>query len=784
VATQDERLAAIAAAAAATLRHTPYHVVRAGDVAAAVRLPGETGRSGATGRPGETGRSGATGPPGEAARSGATGPPGAAGRNGVSTRGGDSGRSAVWLYNEVRNRRVLVALGAAYAWLEFPGRVHAPPPGPIESVTAARSAAAAALGVIVAFHRAEQALMTQVGYGIGDISTAEKRQLASGTDLAPPSWPDSSWGRVAAAAWHGRCEVFTDFLRPVLRACAESVTYLAEPTASDSAARLSDIAFRTCLADQEAPVDLVARGLAALWFDWDLARVAGNLPRDLESSETALATVARRSTDPRAEANASAVVVRVLLEAGTLHERCVTQAQRTVGLWQELAANPEEPAEPGISLMSRAVWHDLQRLSDAASHLGLAAARYGDRRLAAEAWRLSRRVAENELAGDLPRMSRADTNLAALAAEAGRVHEASSLISGVLTARLELVGRQAENAAAWRRLTVTARAQADIARVAGRVVDGVRLAADLLADRQARLGDPTHADVAEARLVLGQALLAAGLPVRARRCLEEAAESRRGRFLPASYRVQEDLLWLARTALVLQHPQAAIDLLADEAAPTDWFGDRVSFRLGYTARRLLALAGGRLGRTSEATASLLADRERLADRPLCVPLDPLVADFDRTLGEVALLGGDFAGALAALARLAEAEAGAPAPLPARGWTLVLLGRAADGLGDARGAARCFNSVADLAGSGIDLSHPVILAARYDQAVRCAATGDTGEAAGLLEPVLDRTVLAHGHPALGEGHPLLARARAQAQRLGITVPDPAADAGDASLDIDV
>ncbi|HEV2934771.1 MAG TPA: hypothetical protein VGY96_16685, partial [Streptosporangiaceae bacterium] len=58
VTTQDERLAAVAAAAAAVLRHTPYHAVRAGDVAAAVRLPGETGRS------------------------------------------------AVWLYNEVRNRRV------------------------------------------------------------------------------------------------------------------------------------------------------------------------------------------------------------------------------------------------------------------------------------------------------------------------------------------------------------------------------------------------------------------------------------------------------------------------------------------------------------------------------------------------------------------------------------------------------------------------------------------------------------------------------------------------------
>ena len=95
---QDERLAAIAAAAAAMLRQTPYHVVRAGDVAAAVRLPGQTGRS------------------------------------------------AVWLYNEVHNRRVLVALAAAHAWREFAGQARWSPPGAIGSVTAARSAAVAALG--------------------------------------------------------------------------------------------------------------------------------------------------------------------------------------------------------------------------------------------------------------------------------------------------------------------------------------------------------------------------------------------------------------------------------------------------------------------------------------------------------------------------------------------------------------------------------------------------------------------------------------------------------------
>ncbi len=736
VAAQDERLAAIAAAAAAALRQTPYHVVRAGDVAAAVRLPGQTGRS------------------------------------------------AVWLYNEVHNRRVLVALAAAHAWREFAGQANWPPPEPVGSVTAARSAAVAALGLIIAFHRAEQTLMTQVGFGIGDISTAEKRKLATGTDLTPPTWPDSPWGRVAAAAWHGRCDVFTDFLAPVLRACAESVTYLPGPSVAESASRLSDITFRTCLADTDGPADLLARGLAALWFERDLARVAGALPRDLESAETALAAVARRRTDPRAEANACAVVVRVMLEAGTLHRRGIEEARRTVALWQGLTADLDGAVAPAAAGASG---HDLQRLSDAASHLGLTAIRYGDRRTAAEAWRLSRRIADEGLGRDQSRAARADNNLAALAAEAGRGEQAWTLIGDVRQTRLALLDGRPQDAAAWRRLTVTERARADIARLNGTATESVRLALALLADRRARLGDTAHADTAEAQIVLGQALLAAGHPAAARRHLEEAADIRRDRFLPTSYRVAEDLIWLAKAALVLGHPRAVLDLLAGQAAETDWFRDQVSFRLGYTARRLLALADGELGRAREAGAALRAARDELCDWPLDAGLDPLIADFDRSLAELALLRDEPGDAAGALARLAEQEAGDSSggpPLPAKGWTLVLLARAAGRLGDAQRAARCFRSVCELTATGVDPCHPVILTAHCDEAERRTAAGDTRQAAELLAPVLDRTLLTHGRPALGEAHPLLARARTLAERLGITVPYPLPGLDEASLDIDV
>ena len=51
-------------------------------------------------------------------------------------------------------------------------------------------------------------------------------------------------------------------------------------------------------------------------------------------------------------------------------------------------------------------------------------------------------------------------------------------------------------------------------------------------------------------------------------------------------------------------------------------------------------------------------------------------------------------------------------------------------------------------------------------------------------MLDRTLLAHGQPALGEAHPLLIRARTLAERLGITVPYTLSGLDEASLDLDL
>src|SRR2546429_2379305 len=118
------------------------------------------------------------------------------------------------------------------------------------------------------------------------------------------------------------------------------------------------------------------------------------------------------------------------------------------------------------------------------------------------------------------------------------------------------------------------------------------------------------------------------------------------------------------------------------------------------------MARGELGQPGEATERLLAARAELAGRPMDEGLDPLAADFDRSLAELALLRGEAATAADALARLAEAEGegeGGP-PLPAHGWTLVLLARAAARLGDPRRAAECFRSVTDLAAAGVNPCH--------------------------------------------------------------------------------
>ncbi len=762
--TQDQRLAAIAAAAAAVLRRTPYYDVRAEEVAAKVSLPAG----------------------GERRQ-----------RRGPTRR---AGRSQVWLYNEVRSRRVLVALAAAHAWQEFRSGRPWPVPTP-GTVGQARQAVTAALREVVAFHHAEPFLMSQVRLGIGDIATWEKRSRSNAAKTATaaaassatgshrpatpdltPRWPPGSWGEVAAAAWQGQCAVFAGFLAPVLRAATQAVTYLPEQAERRIAQHLSDLAFHACLSSAagvdraglaerqldgrtEDPVSGLAEGLAAYWLEHDLIPLAGAWVRELHGGELSLTATARRGTDLRAETAARAALARVLLEAGTLHRRSTAEGIRLVADLERLCGlSGDALPPPGGSGSSRT---DLESLCDAASRLGLAAMRWGDLDEAERAFQRSRELAQDHLQGDTSRRTRADTQLAELACAAGAPGHGLQLAEKVRIDRRTLREERADDAS-WRRLTLTEHARVLAAAAAGQVVDAVELAERLLAERRARLGDD-HSGVATARLALGWVLLEAGQPLEARHQLEVAHRARAASLVPGGFRGQEDLVLLARTALSLGDAGQAIALLAAAPARSDWFAQNVSFRLGFDARRWYALAIAEQGGPESPLALLRHDRRRLIAAHPLPSADPLLLSYDRDIALRLLGAGQVEEAAALLREVHDREAPLEAGLPSRALTLQRLARCARLLGDAALAASCYGAVQELTRHGVSAPHPLLLAARIDEAAAQADAGRLDAARELLRPVLDRTPLAHGRPALGDGHVLLTSARELQRRIAPNAP---------------
>jgi len=723
MATDDRRLAAIGAAAAAVLRKTPYHAVRAEDVAAAIRLP--TDGSGAR-----------------------------AGRR----------RSAVWLYNEVRSRRVLVGLAAYSAWLHYLDRSGWASPAQPHTLVEVRQAVESAITEVMRFHRSEQSLMTQVGHGIGDIATTEKHK---DTSSAAPNWPDSAWGRVASDAWHSQCGVFASFLAPTLRLAANAVTLVAADKNERAARLLSDLAFRACLADLDGPIADTAEALAAFWVARELAGAAGGWVYELESAERILAATQRRGTDPRAEAAAHAALLRVLLEAGTLYARAAREGAGLVARLKSLTGWGD-PKTSGTGAPARV---DLETLCDAASRHALAALRFGDLNTAEAAWRLSREVADCGLGHEASRTTRAEGDLALVASMAGRPEEALRLIEKVFHTRTRLWQATPDREQGWRRRTLTQDAWAIISYRAGRVVQAVQIAVTMLDERIAALGKAENINIAEARMTLARALLSAGHPLEAWRHAEDAYRYRRERFIDTGFRVQDDVVLLSRIALTAGAPAEAVELLARAPARTPWFAEQVSFRLAHQAVLLHATALADLGELESSLALL-------AGHPVPGPAgstigaqDPLVADHHATLADCLLRAGDVAGAGKAIHETLLSLKRTADDLPRTARALVLAARCSDAAGEPEQAREWYRQALALGTeNGLDPLHPTLLAARYDQAVRSAAGGDSAASADLIAPIVDRGLLEHGRPALGEGHPLLAAVRELARRMG---PAPAA-----------
>ncbi|WP_147268935.1 hypothetical protein [Sphaerisporangium album] len=706
---QERRLSAIGEAAAEVLRHTDYHLVRAEDVAAAVRLS----------REGHSGR-----------------------------------RSAVWLYNEVKSRRVLVALALRHAFAEFADR--AGPREPLEtpgSLVEARDLLTQALLLVARFHRAEAFLTQQVQLGIGDIATSEKRQSAP---QGPPSWPDTAIGRTAAAGWSGRVVAYADHLAPVIAAAARAVCLPPPGWARACAEKLSDLAFDALTDDLDGPVDRQAAALSAHWYERHLIPLAGTWINDLDVAERARDVARRSAPGTPAEADAQAGVLRALLDTGILLKRAAREAGELAGLLE----SPEAGPAAGAALGTRC---------DVQNRRGLALLRYGDLETARATFESSLEIAEKQRSLDpddaAAHAARARHHLGETLVEAGRPVEGRRLIEQARSAREaggtgDTGGTGGTGAAsrAWRRLTLTAQAAARAAVRSGQVVEGLRQAEAVVTDRQARLGDPGDINVVAARVSLGEALLEAGQPIEARHLLQEAGRQRADLLQPTAYWPNHDLVRTAQAELALRDPGTVVRLLERAPVLDDWFAAQVSARLWVEARVVHAQALA-LGEDPGTAVAALGE---LAERLAADPGDALPLTVRRALAEVLLLSGDPNEAAAVLrtVRAAESDPGDP---PGRARTSLLAARCEDARGDDKAAARHRAALAGV--KGLDPNHPLLLEGRYDEAARRFQTGRFDGLDELLAPLLDRTPLAHGRPALGDGHPLLLKAVALADRSG-------------------
>ncbi|WP_061289368.1 tetratricopeptide repeat protein [Herbidospora cretacea] len=675
---QERRLAAIAAASAAAFRHSDYHQVRAEDVAERVRLP----------------------------------------------RGGekDTGRSAVWLYNEVRSRRVLVALAAKHAFDEFTSGESAA--GPVTSMLGAAESVAAALRRIARFHQVERFLLAQVRLGIGDISTSEKRPSAAQT---PPVWLTGTYGSAAAAGWEGRVTAYAEYLAPRLDQAARAVAVPPGNWAKESAERLSELAFRAMSDDTDAPADRQAEGLAAYWLARDLIPLTGEWADRLHAAERTAELVEKIGPNGRSRANALVVVFQVLLDSSPL-------LARAAEVGAELAPLLNTSPADGLTLC------------DVTSRRGLALLRLGDTAGARACFEESRRLAEKlpDSADPASLIARAEHNLAELLVDEGRPEQGRRLLADVAGRR----GNGVPKAGAgpeWRRHTLTRQALARATVRAGRVVEGVTLAEATLADREERLGSD-NVNTASARVTLAESLLAAAHPAQARHHLTEAMRLR-ALYLPGEgYWPQYDLVRLAEIELHAGFPAQAVRLLDEATVTTTWFAERVSPRLHEEAVLVRSLG---LTASGEALTAINDLAELPQSRAVL-----------RALAEARLTVGDPATAARVLDGLTEEESA-----PDRAETLLLRARACAALGREAAAEEAWRAVLAMGDDRLDPTHPTVLGARLGLALQRVRSDRAAEVGDLLAPLLDRRVLAHGKPALGDGHPLLAEAMSLAARAG-------------------
>jgi len=710
----ETRLAAVAEAAAGVLRRRDYRSMRVEEVAAAVALPGGRGRP--SRRP--------------------------------------AGRSSVWLYGEVRAKRVLAALAAAHAWQGFHAVDRSPRQTPA-TVVAAREMVIDAFAKIVRFCREEHFLMTQVRTGLGDLS---QDRGSAGDGTVPAAWRHGGpYAAAAREAWYGRCAVFAGFLQGRL---AQAVGAVAPPEVDEATAQhMSSLATYACIDDPYGSPETVAAGLAGYWFERYLTGRIGWVAA-VEEAERQRDRQRRGDRAPRHLVSADGSLVGELIATNVLLNRAAAAAAAAAESITTLLAGPyaSRSGEPGDATRDL-----LEAHCDITSRLGLALYRLGRYTEATRALEHSLAIADKELAHDRSRMARAQTNLADTFATSGDpVLALANAVEAVEVRRA--IARELDTPTTWERLSLSENALVRCLLAAGRTGEAVRVARALLDDRLVH-GSGSLA----AHRTIGRALRVAGHPERARQHLRQAHQFDSRWYLPFSYTYQRTVLELARCARDLAQPAEVLALLDDSPALDPWFASQVSPALAVEVRLCRAEALCDSGDT--AAAQLAVDEADRVVRDQLGTGHPLVLACRRANARLLARAGQTADAVGILLAVQSTEQGQLNPLDSGCITTRLsLAEIYARSGDRAAALAEVNEVINLVEHGVDPSSPAQLAARTAAARSDAEEERHDSALMWLQPVLDRrpvidpssgpnaAIDGWNLPALEEGHPLLLEAR--------------------------
>jgi hypothetical protein len=703
----EGRLAAIAQASASVLAETDYSSLRIEDVASRVRLP-----AGRRGRP-----------------------------------SAHAGRSAMWVYANVRVKRVLFPLAVSYRWQEFRRAHTAEPVTPPDTIRGARQLVRDAFVEVAHFCAQQHKLMNQARTGLGDAST-------SSVESRPRTWdPALPWGAVVDAGLRGRCAAFAAFLHQRIAVAASAFG----PPRRDAsmAEHLSDLAAIVCV-DDSAEASWLAEGLEGYWFSRYVLSSA-SWAADVERAEWAVDRLGSGERSPRHRVVAGAALVTELLSTNVLLERAARYATEVVRAASDVLENSYSIAHAGAD----GTRTDLLELrSDVHSRLGLALHRLG-RDAEAERWLRGGEAAQDDYTvGDESRRARLLTNLADVVAAQDRVHEAVGIAEQAVVMRRELNVRT-PTPTSEDRLSFSEHAWIRALSSAGDRPAAVRAVRRLIEVRRQR-GRGLAAGWRTAAAVLREA----GHPERAMTILSgERAWSEQWR-LPYGYANQSRVLELVRCARDRGDREAASALLEDCPGRSEWFIENVSPRLGIELR----LHHAEVIADDDPAAAVLAVGAVRGNAAAVLGEDHPTTLLCRRRWAEAIAGDDPGRAAAELGSILRLQESVDPASPAAAWTMVSLAALEDRRSRPDVARGWAERVLALTGSGLDRRHPVALAAELRLAGMLRAAGDAAGARRRLtlllarDPVLDPESGPEGErggwnlPSLEEAHVVAIEAR--------------------------